>query len=39
LHQIPYHHEPTDPRMIIDIPSSRPEVVVVHLPTLWGILK
>jgi hypothetical protein len=39
LRQIPYHHAPTDPRMIIDIPSSRPEVVVVHLPTLWGILK
>jgi hypothetical protein len=25
--------------MIIDVPSSKPEVVVVHLPTLWGTLK
>lgn len=39
LHQIPYTHNPSDPRMIVRIPGSKPEVVVVHLPTLWGILK
>jgi hypothetical protein len=38
LHRIPYFHARTDPRMIIDVHGSRPEVVVVHLPTLWGIL-
>lgn len=39
LRQIPYFHRSTDPRIIIQIPTSRPEVVVVHLPTLWGILS
>ncbi len=39
LSEIPYSRASTDPRMIIDVPSSKPEVVVVHLPTLWGTLK
>ena len=38
LHQIPYFHVASDPRMIIGVRSSRPQVVVVHLPTLWGSL-
>ena len=37
LHQISYSRRPTDPRLIIDVPS-RPETIVVHLPTLWGTL-
>ncbi len=39
LHRIPYAHIPTDPRMVINVAGSRPETVVVHLPTLWGILS
>jgi hypothetical protein len=39
LRQIPYYHVPTDPRMVIEVASSRPETVVVHLPTLWGVLS
>jgi hypothetical protein len=39
LRQIPYYHVPTDPRMVIDVTSARPETVVVHLPTLWGVLS
>jgi hypothetical protein len=38
LRQIPYFRVPTDPRMVIDVMSSRSELVVVHLPTLWGTL-
>ena len=38
LRQIPYSHVSTDPRIVINVPSSKPQVVVVHLPTLWGIL-
>ncbi len=38
LHPIRYSHVPTDPRIVIHVASSRPETVVVHLPTLWGIL-
>jgi hypothetical protein len=38
LVQIPYLHINSDPRMIVRVLSSRPEVVVVHLPTLWGSL-
>ncbi len=38
LHQIPYAHIRTDPRMIIDVPGPGSETVVVHLPTLWGTL-
>lgn len=38
LRQIPYYHVSTDPRIIINVPNSKPQVVVVHLPTLWGIL-
>ncbi len=37
-HEIRYYHVPTDPRMIIDVPTSNTEHVMVHLPTLWGIL-
>jgi hypothetical protein len=39
LRRIPYVHIPTDPRVIIQVPTSEPEVVVVHLPTLWGVLS
>jgi len=39
LEKIPYYHQPTDPRMIIKVPGPGAEVVVVHLPTLWGILS
>ena len=38
LRQIPYFHSRTDPRIIINVTSSEPETVVVHLPTLWGTL-
>jgi hypothetical protein len=38
LRRIPYYHLSTDPRIIIEVPNSRPQVVVVHLPTLWGVL-
>ena len=38
LLQIPYGHAPTDPRLIIHVPRSGKETVVVHLPTLWGTL-
>jgi hypothetical protein len=36
---ISYAHVRTDPRIVIDVASSRTETVVVHLPTLWGILS
>jgi hypothetical protein len=36
--QVPYSRIPTDPRMIIDVPSAKPVTVTVHLPTLWGTL-
>ena len=39
LHRIPYFHRKTDPRMIIKVHSSKSETVVVHLPTLWGVLS
>ena len=38
LNQIPYFHVPTDPRIVIHVPSTNHETVVVHLPTLWGTL-
>jgi hypothetical protein len=38
LRQIPYFHVRTDPRIVISVPSSGRESVVVHLPTLWGTL-
>jgi hypothetical protein len=38
LDQIPYYHVPMDPRTIIHVPRSVSETVVVHLPTLWGVL-
>jgi hypothetical protein len=39
LHPIPYFHSATDPRMIIDVHSSKTELIEVHLPTLWGVLR
>jgi hypothetical protein len=39
LRQIPYLRVRTDPRIVINVTSSRPERVVVHLPTLWGVLS
>ncbi len=38
LHPIPYFHVRTDPRIVIAVGGAGPETVVVHLPTLWGIL-
>ena len=38
LHRIAYRHVPTDPRIVITVADSRPVTVVVHLPTLWGII-
>jgi len=38
LRRIPYYHMATDPRIIIDIHNSKSELILVHLPTLWGIL-
>ena len=38
LQEIPYFHLRTDPRIIINVTSSRTQTVIVHLPTLWGIL-
>jgi len=38
LQEIPYFHLRTDPRIIINVSSSRTETVIVHLPTLWGTL-
>lgn len=39
LHPIPYFHSPTDPRIIIAVARPGPEKIVVHLPTLWGVLS
>jgi hypothetical protein len=39
LREIRYVHLSTDPRIVITVTSSKPETVVVHLPTLWGILS
>ena len=39
LHQIAYRRIYTDPRMVVDIPDAKSEVIVVHLPTLWGVLR
>ncbi len=39
LRRIPYFHLGSDPRMIIQVTGSSPEEVVVHLPTLWGVLS
>ncbi len=38
LHPIPYRHLPTDPRMVVAV-HERTTEVVVHLPTLWGVLS
>ncbi len=37
-HQIPYYHVATDPRIVVQVDSSHPEVMDVHLPTLWSTL-
>jgi hypothetical protein len=39
LRQIPYHRVYTDPRMVVRIPNAKSDVIVVHLPTLWGVLR
>jgi hypothetical protein len=39
LRQIDYYHRATDPRMIIKVTRSGSERIVVHLPTLWGVLS
>ncbi len=39
LRKISYLHVPSDPRIVINVPTSRRESVVVHLPTLWGVLS
>jgi hypothetical protein len=31
-------HMATDPRIVVAIRDSRPRTIVVHLPTLFGIL-
>ena len=38
LSLIRYFHVRTDPRIVINVTNSRPETVLVHLPTLWGVL-
>jgi hypothetical protein len=38
FHRITYMHIPTDPRIVITVTDSRPVTVLVHLPTLWGIV-
>ena len=38
FHRIMYVHIPTDPRIVISVTSAQPVTVVVHLPTLWGML-
>jgi hypothetical protein len=35
---VPYFHLATDPRIIIDVPSTKPEVLQVSLPTIWRVL-
>ncbi len=39
LRRIPYFAVPGDPRMVIDVRGPGTESVVVHLPTLWGVLS
>ena len=36
--RITYVHIPTDPRIVISVTSAQPMTVVVHLPTLWGMI-
>jgi hypothetical protein len=31
-------HVRSDPRLVVKVQSARSEVLVVHLPTLWGVL-
>jgi hypothetical protein len=38
FHRITYMHIPSDPRIVITVTDSRPVTVLVHLPTLWGII-
>jgi len=39
LQEIPYYSSTHDPRIIVNIATSRPETIVVDLPTLWGVLS
>ena len=39
LRRIMYFHVPTDPRMVINVTGGKPVTVVVHLPTLWGMIS
>ena len=38
MRQIPYFRQKTDPRVIVRVTTDKPELIVVHLPTLWGTL-
>src|SRR5664280_617305 len=38
FHRIMYVHIPTDPRIVIRVTSAQAVTVVVHLPTLWGMI-
>ncbi len=38
LEPVPYVHVPTDPRIIIAVPSTRPEFLIVNLPTLGRVV-
>jgi hypothetical protein len=37
LRKVTYTHVSTDPRIIIEVPSSRPMTLLVHLPTLGRV--
>ena len=39
LRRIPYFAVPGDPRVVIDVRSPGTEQVILHLPTLWGVLS
>ena len=39
LRRITYFHVPTDPRIVISVTGGKPVMVVVHLPTLWGMIR
>ena len=38
LQAVPYMHVPTDPRIVIAVPSTGREVLTVHLPTFWRVV-
>jgi hypothetical protein len=33
-----HFHAPADPRLVISVIGGKPVTVVVHLPTLWGMI-